>query len=122
MSSWRRGCGIVLVSFCCGGSGIVFVVLVRWCCLVLFIIRRWRKYISVFGWIYFGVGGLVVDIVNGCTIYAGIVDAGEHEHLLVLLMAHHAGTLLVILRLLQHLIQIINQFTHIIHNTTPPII
>ena len=35
--------------------------------------------------------GLIFDIVSRCTIYAGIMDAGQHQHLLVGLVADHAG-------------------------------
>lgn len=40
--------------------------------------------------------GLVLDVVGGCAVDAGVVDAAEHEHLFVGLVAHHAGLLLLV--------------------------
>jgi hypothetical protein len=44
----------------------------------------------------------VLDVLYGCAADAGIVDAGEHEHLFVLVVAHYAGSLLLLYGVVEH--------------------
>lgn len=46
---------------------------------------------------YFRIFGLVLHVVGGSAIDAGVVDAGEHQHLLMVLIAGHAWLLLLVL-------------------------
>lgn len=52
---------------------------------------------------YLGVAGLALDVVGGCAVDAGVVDTGEHEHLLVVLSAGDAGLLLLFLGVVKHI-------------------
>ena len=40
---------------------------------------------------YWGVVGLIFYVVGGCAVDAGVVDAAEHQHLVVGLVAETAG-------------------------------
>ena len=63
---------------------------------------------------YIGIGGLGGAEVNGSAIYTGVMHTHQHQHLLMLLPAHHAGQDLFI----RHFIWILYCLIYYIPSTT----
>lgn len=68
----------------------------RWMNLVRFPRRTWRTGRSESGHVYLRAGGRSRAVVHGGTVDAGVVHADQHQHLLVVLAAHHARQYLLI--------------------------